>query len=95
MELIAARSKGGNNVLGGRLEKSHNVGDKFVLALDCSKGVELVGAEIDGFFNVSCLESGECIVFLYKVLGQRCPGALATLVNIIEVGPASAGYSSA
>ena len=46
VELVAARLKGRYNVLGGRLEKSDNVGDEFVLALDRSKCVELVCTEL-------------------------------------------------
>ena len=40
--------EGRHDVLHGRLEKSHDVGDKFVLALDGSESVELIGTEING-----------------------------------------------
>ena len=74
VELAAAAGKSGNNILGGRLKESHNVGDKFVLALDCCKSVELISTEVNGFFNVCCLKSRKHIVLLHKVLDElgRC-----------------------
>ena len=72
MELGAAAGESGNNILGGRLKESHNIGDEFVLALDDSKGVELVGANVNGFFYICCLERGERIVLFHKVLDKLC-----------------------
>ena len=70
VELATTRSKGGNNVLGGRLEKSDNVGDEFVFALDGSESVDLIGTEINCFFYISALECGEGVAFLDKVLEE-------------------------
>ena len=72
MELATTALESADNVLGGRLEQSHNVCDEFVLALDSGKCVELVGTEVNGFFDVSSLQQGQCVAFLNEVFEQFC-----------------------
>ena len=57
VELCCAALECGNHILGGRLEERHNVGDKFVLALDGSESVELVGTDVNSFLNVCTFKS--------------------------------------
>ena len=45
-----------NNVLDRRLEQSHNVGDKFVLALDRYELFQLVGTYEETFLSISSLQ---------------------------------------
>ena len=74
-DAVKLRSTGletGDNVLGGRLEKIDNVGDELVLALDCAESVELVGTEVDCFFNVRAFELGQFVALLHKVFEELC-----------------------
>ena len=48
----------------------HNVGDKFVLALDGSESVELVGTDVNSFLNVCTFKSGKGFVFSHEILEQ-------------------------
>ncbi len=65
MELGATRSKSGYHILGRRLEQSDNIGDEFVLALDCSQRVKLISAKVDGFLYIGSLKQGELGVFIF------------------------------
>ena len=59
-----------NKVLCGALEECNHVGDKFVLALDGGKCVELICTEVYCLFYVSGFERGQCVALLYEVLEE-------------------------
>ena len=64
--------KRGEHFVDRTFEHSHNIGDKFALALDGSECVELVGADINGFFHIGSLKSGKSsfLVGLKNVLDK-------------------------
>ena len=62
--------KSADHILGRRLQKSDNIGDEFVLALDRSEGIQLVGAHVNGLFNVCAFEQGQGVAFLHEVLEE-------------------------
>ena len=68
----SSRLKSADNVLGRRLQQGDNVCDEFVFALDSSQGVELVGTEVDCFFNVCAFELGQFVALLHKVFEELC-----------------------
>ena len=57
-----------DNVLGGRLEEGNNVGDEFVLALECGKCFELIGS-LEAFLYVSAFEFN---FFVLITLDELC-----------------------
>ena len=72
VKLGGAGLKSGYNVLGGRLQQGHNVGDKFVLALDGCQDFNLVGSQVCCLLDVSALEQRQRIALLDERLEQLC-----------------------
>ena len=60
----------GNNVLGRALEKSDNVGDKLVLALDVSEGLQLVLTYIYCLLYISAFQHGESVLLIAELLDE-------------------------
>ena len=74
MKLVGTGLEAGNNILGGGLEKSDDIGDELVLALDSFECAELVGTYVNCLLYISGLEGGELsvLVTLYELLDELC-----------------------
>ena len=70
MELAGTTVKRADNVLRRRLQQSHNIGDKFVFALDIGQDLQVLFANIYGFFHVCALEQGQRVIFLTELLDE-------------------------
>ena len=61
-----------NNVLDWRLQQSHNIGNKFVLALDRYQLFQLVSTYEEALFSISGLQCGDAVllIFLQELVGN-------------------------
>ena len=59
-----------DNVLDWRLQQSHNIGNKFVLALDGYKLIEFVSANKEALFSEYTLQCRNLLLFVLIVLQQ-------------------------
>ena len=79
-ELTAVALECRYNVLDRALEECHNVGDEFLLALDCAESFEVFGTYVEAFFSISSLESGNGGLLIGYFLEELC----GNICNVAE-----------
>ena len=85
------------DILDRRLQQSHNIGDKFVLALDSYELVQLVSANKEALLCKGTFQCGNLLLLVLIVLQQLCGSISQTRMVLftLPTGPtATARVSS-
>ena len=93
MDGVGSRLECRNDVLRGRLQQGHDVGDNLVLALDGAQSVELVGTYIEAFLGIRCLQCGGRDTLW--ILGDNLPEHLGRAVGDLREDDSSRALESA